>query len=63
VRRSIKFLSSAALTEEDERRKARHLRELRGRVKAARAVVFRTPGLAEAPTSDRRKSACPFDCP
>jgi hypothetical protein len=38
--------------EEDERREARHLRDLRGRVKAARAIVSTTPGLSETLQKD-----------
>ena len=43
--------------EADERAAARTLRDLRGRVKAARAVVCRTPGLGETLESDWRKAA------
>jgi hypothetical protein len=43
--------------EEDERRDARHLRDLRGRVKAARAVVSTTPGLGDQIANDWRKAA------
>jgi hypothetical protein len=43
--------------EEDERQEAYRLRELRGRVKAARAVVSKTPGLAETLRSDWQKAA------
>jgi hypothetical protein len=43
--------------EEDEQRGERQLRDLRGRVKAARAVVSNTPGLAEMLAHDWRKSA------
>jgi len=43
--------------EEDERADARYVRDLRGRVKAARAVVSRTPGLVEKLTSDWKKAA------
>ena len=43
--------------EEDERAKERRLRELRGRVKAARAAVAKTPGLAETLASDWRRAA------
>ena len=43
--------------EEDERAEARHLRDLRGRVKAARAVVGTAPGLAEILAHDWRKAA------
>ena len=43
--------------EEDERREARRLRDLRGRVKAARAVVASTPRLAEILVTDWRKAA------
>lgn len=42
---------------EDERQEVRRLRDLRGRVKAARAVVSNTPGLAETLVSDWRKAA------
>jgi hypothetical protein len=44
--------------EEDERREARQLRDLRGRVKAARAIVTATPGLAETLACDWVKAAC-----
>jgi hypothetical protein len=43
--------------EEDERVEARRLRDLRARVKAARAVVSATHGLAETLASDWRKAA------
>lgn len=43
--------------EADERQEKRVLRDLRGRVKAARAVVATTPGLAETLTSDWQKAA------
>jgi len=43
--------------EADERAAERRLRELRGRVKAARAVVSTTPGLAETLTRDWVKAA------
>ncbi|MGP8017397.1 MAG: hypothetical protein ACLP8V_05005 [Thermoplasmata archaeon] len=43
--------------EADERAIARHLADLRGRVKAARAVVSTTPGLAETQASDWQKAA------
>jgi hypothetical protein len=43
--------------EEDERQEVRRLRDLRARVKAARAVVSATPGLAETLQSDWRKAA------
>ena len=43
--------------EEDERAAERHLRDLRGRVKSARAVVAGTPGLTEALAKDWRKAA------
>ena len=43
--------------EEDERRVARHLRDLRGRVKAARAVVSTTPGLADTLAGDWTQAA------
>jgi hypothetical protein len=42
--------------EEDERLAERQLRDLRGRVKAARAVASATPGLMEILTRDRRKA-------
>ena len=38
--------------EEDEKEGERRLRDLRGRVKTARAVVARTPGLAETLAGD-----------
>lgn len=41
----------------DEREAERQLRDLRGRVKVARAVVARTPGLVETPAKDWRKAA------
>ncbi len=41
----------------DERDAARALRDLRGRVKAARAVIASTPGLAETLASDPRRAA------
>lgn len=40
----------------DERAAARQLRDLRGRVKAARAVIVATSGLAETLASDSRKA-------
>jgi hypothetical protein len=43
--------------EEDERLEARRLRDLRVRVKAARAVVSATPGLAEILCRDWQKAA------
>ncbi len=43
--------------EADERAIARHLAELRGRVKAARAMVATTPGLAETLARDWQKAA------
>jgi len=43
--------------EADERAAERRLRDLRGRVKAARAIVAATPGLAETLTSDWQKAA------
>ena len=43
--------------EEDERREARHLRDLGGRVKHARAKVAATPGLFEALARDWQKAA------
>jgi len=43
--------------EEDERAEARRLRDLRGRVKAARAAVSTTPGLAEILTRDWQRAA------
>ena len=43
--------------EEDERAAERHLRDLRGRVKRARAVVASTPGLVEVLAGDWRKAA------
>jgi len=43
--------------EADEQATARHLVDLRGRVKAARAVASRTPGLAEILGSDWHKAA------
>jgi hypothetical protein len=43
--------------EADERTAERSLRELRARVKAARALVATTPGLAETLQSDWRKAA------
>ena len=42
--------------EEDERQEERRLRDLRGRVKVARAVVATTPGLAETLAGDWRKA-------
>ncbi len=41
----------------DEREAERHLRDLRGRVKRARAVIATTPGLAEILARDVRKAA------
>ena len=43
--------------EEDERAEERLLRDLRGRVKVARAIVSKTPGLAETLAGDWRKAA------
>jgi hypothetical protein len=43
--------------EEDERQKARKLRELRARLKRARAIVARTPGLAESIRRDWKRAA------
>ncbi len=43
--------------EEDERQEERRLRDLRGRVKAARAVVSSASGLAKVLASDWRKAA------
>ena len=43
--------------EGDERREERRLRDLRGRVKRARAVAACTPGLAETLAGDWRKAA------
>jgi hypothetical protein len=43
--------------EEDEREAERRLREMRTRVKAARAVVSTTPGLSETLASDRKRAA------
>ena len=43
--------------EQDERAEERRLRDLRGRVKRARAVISSTPGLAETLASDWRKAA------
>ena len=43
--------------EEDERREERRLRDLRGRVKRARAVAASTPGLAETLAGNWRKAA------
>ena len=43
--------------EADEKEAERGLRDLRGRVKLARAVVARTPGLAETLERDWRKAA------
>jgi hypothetical protein len=43
--------------EADEREEARRLRDLRGRVKAARAVVSRMPGLDETLANDWQKAA------
>ncbi len=44
--------------EEDERAEARRVRDLRGRVNAARAVVSGTPGLADQLAADWRRAAC-----
>jgi hypothetical protein len=43
--------------EEDERREAGRLRDLRGRVKHARAVAATTPGLTETLANDWRRAA------
>ncbi len=43
--------------EADERAAKRRMRDLRGRVRAARAVVSSTPGLAQVLASDWRKAA------
>ena len=43
--------------EADERAAERRLRDLRGRVKAARTVVSRTPGLADTLARDWRNAA------
>ena len=43
--------------EADEKQEWRRLRDLRGRVKAARAVESTTPGMAETLTGDWRKAA------
>jgi hypothetical protein len=43
--------------EEDERAAERRLREMRARVRAARAVVTTTPGLAQILAGDWRKAA------
>jgi len=43
--------------EEDERAEARHLLDLHGRVKAARAIVSQTPGLEKILTHDWQKAA------
>ena len=43
--------------EEDERQEERRIRDLRGRIKVARAVVSRVPGLAETLVGDWRKAA------
>ena len=43
--------------EEDEREEERRLRDLRGRVKAAREVVATTPGLAEILRGDWKRAA------
>jgi hypothetical protein len=43
--------------EEDERAATRQLREIRARVKAARATVSRTPGLGEILVTDWKKAA------
>lgn len=43
--------------EEDEWQEERRLRDLRGRVKHARAIVTTTPGLAEILKSDWKKAA------
>ncbi len=41
----------------DEREAERHLRDLRGRVKRARAEIAATPGLAEILATDPRRAA------
>ena len=41
----------------DEREAERQLRDLRGRVKRARAVIAATPGLAATLASDPRRAA------
>ena len=46
-----------ASREEDERQEARRLRDVRGRVKRARAVVANTPGLAEILAGNWKKAA------
>ncbi len=58
-KRSIVITSGLpdASREADERGEERRLRDLRSRVKAARAVVATTPGLAEVLASDWRKAA------
>ncbi len=43
--------------EEDERQEERLIRDLRGRVKAARAVVTRTTGIAEILVADWKRAA------
>jgi hypothetical protein len=43
--------------EENERSEERRIRDLRGRVKAVRAVVATIPGLAEILENDRQKAA------
>jgi hypothetical protein len=43
--------------DEDERQEKRRIRDMRGRVKRARAVVTSTRGLAETLHSDWRKAA------
>jgi len=43
--------------EEDERQEERRLRDLRGRVKLARATVSRTPGIAETLATDWQRAA------
>ncbi|MGA7649795.1 MAG: hypothetical protein ACLPP2_05520 [Thermoplasmata archaeon] len=43
--------------EADERATTRQLRQIRARVKAARAVVATTPGMAETLAGDWRKAA------
>ena len=60
-RRFSLFEVTSGLTDDsreaDEREEERTLRDLRGRVKRARAVVASTPGLAEVLAGDWRKAA------
>ncbi len=60
-RRFSLFEVTSGLTDDsreaDEREEERRLRDLRGRVKAARAIVSNTPGLAEILARDWRKAA------